>query len=220
VGKLMVWLGPLWDVDPEKARMLLIKLSFIIGCLHLMAARLQSAVALFPALVAWAQVGWSVFLLGMLGVIWKLFFGATGGMVVPMWMVCGDLMIGAAMVVLFTSPHSAWPKRIGVGIASSLLPALGTFSDTMSYIRLMAVGIATYYIASAFNGLGSDVAATATWIVGAPIALFGHLLNMGLSVIAIFAHGVRLNMLEFSNNAGVQWSGYPYAAFANAPMKE
>jgi vacuolar-type H+-ATPase subunit I/STV1 len=26
---------------------------------------------------------------------------------------------------------------------------------------------------------------------------------------------VRLNMLEFSNNAGVQWTGHPYAPFAD-----
>jgi len=39
-------------------------------------------------------------------------------------------------------------------------------------------------------------------------------------MIAILAHGVRLNMLEFSNNVGVQWAGYPYQPFALTKAKE
>ena len=66
------------------------------------------------------------------------------------------------------------------------------------------MGLASYYIAVAFNGLGAKVAGSATWIGGAPIVIFGHALNIGLAAIAIFAHGVRLNMLEFSNNVGVK----------------
>jgi V/A-type H+-transporting ATPase subunit I len=49
--------------------------------------------------------------------------------------------------------------------------------------------------------------------VAVPILIFGHGLNIALATIAIFAHGVRLNMLEFSNHAGVQWNGYAYRPF-------
>ena len=104
-------------------------------------------------------------------------------------------------------------KRILIGFASSILPLLGTFSDIMSYIRLFAVGLASYYIAAAFNGLGAQVAETATWFAGAPVVLFGHALNLALAAIAIFAHGVRLNMQEFSNNVGVKWAGYAYQPY-------
>ena len=52
------------------------------------------------------------------------------------------------------------------------------------------------------------------FIVGGLILVFGHLLNIGLGMIALFAHGVRLNMLEFSNNLGMTWSGYPFKPFA------
>ena len=103
-----------------------------------------------------------------------------------------------------------------MGFASSLLPLISTFGDTMSYIRLMAVGMASFYIAFAFNDLGATIAGSATWqwALAAPIIVVGHLLNIALCLIAIFAHGVRLNMLEFSGNAGVQWAGYAYAPFA------
>lgn len=50
--------------------------------------------------------------------------------------------------------------------------------------------------------------------------LAGHALNIVLCLIALLAHGVRLNMLEFSNNAGVEWAGYPFQPFAKATVKE
>jgi V/A-type H+-transporting ATPase subunit I len=58
------------------------------------------------------------------------------------------------------------------------------------------------------------MAETMTWFAAIPVLIFGHGLNIGLATVAIFAHGVRLNMLEFSNNAGVQWAGYAYRPFS------
>ncbi len=89
----------------------------------------------------------------------------------------------------------------------------------MSYLRLFAVGLAGTYIAGAFNMLGALVAETAGWLAGAPVVVLGHALNMALAAIAVFAHGVRLNMLEFSNATGVQWSGYPYRPFGSGHEK-
>ena len=129
------------------------------------------------------------------------------------WWVAAVLLVSFAVVSWFTEPGKNPLKRVLIGLASSILPLLGTFSDIMSYIRLFAVGLASYYIAAAFNGLGAQVAESATWIGGAPIVIFGHALNIGLAGIAIFAHGVRLNMLEFSNNVGVKWAGYAYRPF-------
>jgi V/A-type H+-transporting ATPase subunit I len=50
--------------------------------------------------------------------------------------------------------------------------------------------------------------------------LAAHGLNVSLSIISLFAHGVRLNMLEFSNNLGMQWSGYAYEPFAKRHREE
>ena len=168
---------------------------------------------MLPDIRSIAEIGWAGFLWSMLGVIWLLFFGSYEPMPVSISVIVKGLIISGALIILFTSPDKNPIKMIGRGIASSLLPSLSTFSDTMSYIRLMAVGLATYYIASAFNGLGGTVAHSAHWLLAVPVILFGHGLNIGLTIVAIFAHGVRLNMLEFSNNVGVQWSGYPFKAF-------
>ena len=129
--------------------------------------------------------------------------------VVLIWVLLAAVLLAS----WFGRPAGGVVKRLLLGFASSLLPLLSTFSDTMSYIRLFAVGLASYFIASAFNILASQVAETATWFAAVPILLFGHGLNIGLAAIAIFAHGVRLNMLEFSNNAGVQWGGFAFKPF-------
>ena len=214
IGNAMMKVAPLWDADGERLLAILIKMSFLIGCIHLVLAHLRMAIAYLPDLRFLAEIGWSLVLLAMLGIIWLLFFGATEAMPVPMSAIYAGLIIGGGLAILFGAPSRNPVKRIAVGLAAALLPSLGTFSDTMSYIRLMAVGMASYYIAAAFNQLASDVASVGTWFAGAPIAVFGHALNIGLAVIAIFAHGVRLNMLEFSNNAGVQWGGHAYSPFA------
>ena len=219
VGNVMISAGRLWHTDDTTARDIIIKLSFIFGAIHLILAHIRQLIAFLPSLKALSQLGWSIFIAGMLGVIWLLFY-PTDPKLPPVNVILSLLIVGGVLAILFTHPSRNVAKMLGMGLASSLLPALGAFSDTMSYIRLMAVGLASYYIASAFNGLGAQVAESATWFAAVPILLFGHGLNIGLAMIAIFAHGVRLNMLEFSSNVGVQWAGYQYDPFARTPVKE
>ena len=226
VGSLMVSAGVLWDPNPEKARAIVIQISFLLGMIHLVLGHLRQAIGFFPSSKALSEIGWGLVLVGMLGIIWLLFkqgmpkyFIVTGGMLTATYWLLG---VGYVLAVLFAFPGEKPVKRVLFGFANSLLPMLGTFGDTMSYIRLMAVGLASYYIASAFNGLGAMVAQDNAflWILGVPVIVFGHALNIGLAIIAIFAHGVRLNMLEFSSNAGVQWAGFPYEPFADKQGKE
>jgi len=209
-AKMMLAVAPLWRFDGKEARALIMKISLIIGCVHLVLAHLHSAVKLFPDTRAYSEVAWSVILVTMLVVIWYLMFIGVDRMPASIGLVLLAGFVGASW---FTKPLRNPLKRFVIGFASSILPLLSTFSDIMSYIRLFAVGLASYYIADAFNGLGAQVADSATWIGGAPIVIFGHALNIGLAAIAIFAHGVRLNMLEFSNNVGVKWAGYAYRPF-------
>ncbi len=198
--------------DGQAGRDLIIMISFIVGAIHLVSAQLRQALGVAPDIRFLANVGWAIFLGGMLGIVWLLFFPDRIWMPdMVMYVLLGG---GAAMIVLFTAPGKNPVSMLGKGVMSNLLPMIGSFSDTMSYIRLMAVGMASYYIAISFNLLAGQVADGSTWVLAIPILLFGHLLNIGLAAIAIFAHGVRLNMLEFSNNAGVQWAGYAYAPFA------
>jgi V/A-type H+-transporting ATPase subunit I len=203
----------------NEARMTVIKICFGIGTVHLVAAHLQRAWEM-GSRRSLAEVGWAVVLTGMLGVVWVLFFGAEGVPGPVRIAAITALAVGLTLVMLYTEPELALLGRIGHGLAGSLLPLLGTFSDTLSYIRLMAVGLASFYLGSTFNTLAAALAANTSWVLGALVLVAGHGLNIGLILIAIFAHGVRLNVLEFSSNAGIHWTGYPYRPLSDRLVKE
>jgi V/A-type H+/Na+-transporting ATPase subunit I len=202
----------------EQMRATVIKICFVIGSTHLILAHLRRAVQIAPSGEFLAEIGWCLVLAAMVGIIWLLFFGEEGNLPAAFRpVVAGTMGAGMVLVVLFMAPDPNPLRRIGLGFAGSILPLINAFSDTLSYIRLMAVGLASHYIAAAFNTLAFSLAGVATWVAGAPLLLFGHLLNLALVLLAIFAHGVRLNMLEFSSHAGIQWTGYPYRPFAAEP---
>ena len=220
VGTSLRPLQLLPDNVTDQARALM-KISFIIAAVHLSLGQIRQAIGIAPNLRSLANLGWATFLWGIFGIIWYLFFGSqTVPVTAPHWTVPWLLGIGATLVVLFTSPSRNLFKTVAIGIASFPLSALNTFSDSMSYIRLMGVGLASTIIAQTFNNMGSQVAEAATWAAGGVVVVLGHALNIGMCVIAVLAHGVRLNMLEFSNNAGVQWAGYAYKPFGATNRKE
>jgi V/A-type H+-transporting ATPase subunit I len=126
------------------------------------------------------------------------------------------LAVGGVMAVLFAAPDRNPFKMIGLGIANFPLSAIATFGDTVSYVRLMAIGLAGSALAVAFNQMTEPL----PWPVKIPILVVAHALNVAVSIVALFAHGVRLNMLEFSNNLGMQWSGYAYEPFTNLRDQE
>jgi V/A-type H+-transporting ATPase subunit I len=204
----------------EETRIILFKICFLLGSAHLILARVRRLLALAPHSTAIAELGWCGVLAAMLGLIWHLFFGERGALPAPL---TGTLFgMGAMGFILVAGFSATGPAlgRVAKGIGGALLPMISAFGDTLSYLRLAAVGLAGYYLAVASNTLAADAAHSATWVAGVPVLLVGHLLNIGLILIAIFAHGVRLNLLEFSSNAGIQWTGYAFRPFAKRMSKE
>lgn len=196
----------------DYSRMLMMKISFVMGAIHLTVAQLWQAVKLYPDTRFLSKVGWATFIWGVFGVVGYFVLNSTVG-----WGSYGLLIAGVVLILLFTEPVPNPFKRILWGVAGFPLAALSAFSDVISYVRLMAVGLASGVLASSFNNLALD----AGWLpLVIAVLLFGHGLNLGLAMIALFAHGVRLNMLEFSNNLGMQWTGYPYSPFIKQAIQE
>jgi V/A-type H+-transporting ATPase subunit I len=50
-------------------------------------------------------------------------------------------------------------------------------------------------------------------LISAFILFFGHTLNIIMGAMSVIVHGVRLNMLEFSGQLGMEWSGVAYKPF-------
>ncbi len=99
---------------------------------------------------------------------------------------------------------------------------IGSFVDVLSYIRLFAVGMAGFYIASSFNGMGLNICKLSPWLLlgGVAVIVFGHVLNLALCMMSVMVHGVRLNTLEFSNHIGLRWAGSTFKPFKNIKKSE
>lgn len=192
----------------DASRIFMMRLSFLIGGIHLSLAQLWQCVRYFPDLRWLNKLGWALFIWGMYGVV-SMFVLQTPMHWGTPWPYL--LVSGAALSILFASPSRNVLKTIGLGLADFPLSMISAFSDVISYVRLMAVGLASSVLAVSFNQMAFDIGFLPLTIL---ILVFGHGLNIGLGVIAMFAHGVRLNMLEFSNNLGMEWVGYPYRPFA------
>ncbi|HEC02882.1 MAG TPA: hypothetical protein ENI81_05035, partial [Phycisphaerales bacterium] len=192
----------------DTSRFMLMQISFVMGAIHLSIAQLWQAIKIFPDLRYLNKVGWAIFVWGMLGVV-QMFVLSTEITWITPWPYL--LIAGTVLAILFDSPSKNILKMVLLGVANYPLSMLGAFSDIISYVRLMAVGLASGVLASSFNDLALN---SGSWLIAAPTLIFGHSLNLGLAMIALFAHGVRLNMLEFSNNLGMQWIGYSYKPFS------
>jgi V/A-type H+-transporting ATPase subunit I len=83
------------------------------------------------------------------------------------------------------------------GIQSSY--GAGSFlGDVLSYSRLLALGLTTSMLGTAFNMIGSLVKVPVLGlIVGGVVLLFGHLLNYFMGAMGSFIHSARLVLLEF-----------------------
>lgn len=128
-------------------------------------------------------------------------------------------LIGAGIVInlLFSGQQAGRNPLAAVALTtvniSTWLGFINYLSDLISYIRLFAVGLATFAIAQSFNAMGAGFAGSPMIVFGVIIIVFGHALNFVLAIMAILVHDVRLNMLEFSSHLGMEWSGTAYAPF-------
>ena len=188
----------------------IMELCFIIGAVHLTLAHTWHFIRLFPDWTSYSQVGW-------IGTTWTMFFAARTmllGYPFPqiMYVVLG---VGCALIIVFMM-H---PKNIAkewFNLVVFPLNLVGNFVDLVSYIRLFAVGMATYAVASAFNLMSMDIGFSSiiTDIEAVLVLLFGHMLNFALSGMGVLVHGIRLNVLEFSTHLGMEWTGIKYDPFA------
>ncbi|NLE29135.1 MAG: hypothetical protein GX629_05655 [Phycisphaerae bacterium] len=208
-------LTPVIPVDTtDRSRYLLMEISFVLGAVHLCFAHFWQAARMFPSLQFLSQVGWGLIIAGMLGVVRMFVLNTPMGWETP-WPYL--ILVGSGMAILFHSPSKNIFKMVGLGVANFPFSVLSTFSDIISYVRLMAVGLAGSVLAVSFNDLGLGLG---SWFLIIPVIVIGHALNLFLALIALFAHGVRLNMLEFSNNLGMQWTGYSYKPFSKQVIQE
>jgi V/A-type H+-transporting ATPase subunit I len=188
----------------------MMKLTFIIGVVHLSVGRLLAMIQKMNSLKAIAEIGW-------IAILWGVYFVANSLILANplpgyVWLL---FVIGSALIMVFANFQKNVLKGMIQTISNLPLGIINTFSDVVSYIRLFAVGLATVIVAASFNEMASDAAVdtVSSGLIAALILVFGHALNILLAMMSVLVHGVRLNMLEFSSHVGMKWSGKPYRPF-------
>ena len=125
------------------------------------------------------------------------------------------LITGTLLAVFFAAPQRNLLRGAGIGVARLPLKLMNCFGDLISYIRLFAVGMATLAVAASFNEIaaGLGVGGPGRVLLAGLVLLLGHGINLAMAALGVIVHGVRLNMLEFSGHAELEWSGTEFQPF-------
>lgn len=166
---------------------IMFELAILIGLIHMVISMLRYAKR-NP--VNW---GWILFIIGA-----YLYFPDFLG-------------VNTILQFVFGVPHSAAQEGLylmfaGMGLATALAiykhkllglleptAVIQIFGDSMSYLRLYALGLAGSLMTATMLDLASGV----NILIGGLIILSGHLVNMVLSIMGGTIHGLRLNFLEW-----------------------
>ncbi|WP_421622976.1 V-type ATP synthase subunit I [Borrelia sp. MN22-0132] len=194
---------------------------FTIGVLQISLAHMWNFIQKVkekPHIHSIAQIGWLIIMPGLYYLVLNLILDKGR---FPMHsIVLNMIYCGVILVFIFEKQDGSnffmcVLKSFG-GIIEQFLATVSGFADIISYIRLFAVGLAGLAISDSFNSMSAALLKSSNIgliISGIIVILFGHILNITLSLLSVVVHGVRLNMLEFSNHLGQEWNGYSYRPF-------
>lgn len=195
----------------------IIQFCFILGTVQLTLAEVINVTRKLKAkdISFIADIGWLMVILSLYYVVLNLVIQkpCNYNVIFPI------IGVGFVLVVIFGSQKPGVPFIKGLasgagGFFTTFLDTISCFSNIMSYIRLFAVGLATLAIAQSFNAMAAPMLGGATTIVGVLILIVGHGLNLAMGLLSVIVHGVRLNLLEFSGQLNMEWSGIEYEPFS------
>ena len=204
-----------FNVSTTQQQNSIMKFCFILGTIQLSLACLMNIrKKLGQKDLSWlSDLGWLCSICALYFVVLYLVIGAQINLI-PAAVV---VVIGFLLVVCFggMSPDKTFAQGLKAGLGDAFTVFLNTisaFGNIMSYIRLFAVGMASLAIAQSFNNMAAGFSGPLI-IVGALIMIIGHGLNVVMGLLSVVVHGVRLNLLEFSGQLGMEWAGIAYDPF-------
>ncbi len=193
----------------------IMKFSFSIGAVQMALGSILSVKKKIPEKdLSWvADIGWTIAIIAMYMLSLNLVIHEDIDLK-PVFALIG---VAFALVVLFggMSPDKSFGEGLKAGLGNAFTQFLNTiscFGNVMSYIRLFAVGMAGVAISQSFNGIAAGMHGPLV-IVAVIVVLVGHALNIVMCFLSVVVHGVRLNVLEFSGQVGLEWTGIPYEPF-------
>lgn len=128
------------------------------------------------------------------------------------------LYISLAMIVLWSDPNMGIFGRLGKGVWDLYGIITGIFGDTLSYIRLFALGASSGILGFVINSISLpllDSIPVLGPILFVIVMVVGHGANLMLAGLGSFVHPMRLTFVEFYKNAGFIGGGKKYNPFSN-----
>ena len=158
--------------------------------------------------------GWTLLIVGGIILAGITFLGVLKSEVAK-WIFIGLAIISGLGIYIFNDMKRNPFVNIGAGLWDTYNTATGLLGDTLSFIRLYALGLAGGMLGSTFNMLGEMLMNSCpvpglNWLLFAIIFVIGHALNIALSCLGAFVHPLRLNFVEFFKNSGYEGSGKAY----------
>jgi V/A-type H+/Na+-transporting ATPase subunit I len=106
----------------------------------------------------------------------------------------------AAMIILGGYKNKSIPGKMFGGIYETYNTVVGWLGDTVSYLRLFALGLATFAIGWVVNtlaGMARGIAPVIGLVFMVLILLVGHTFNVTINLLGAFVHPLRLEYVEF-----------------------
>jgi V/A-type H+-transporting ATPase subunit I len=147
------------------------------------------------AAAIWDQLTWIIHLNSLVCLLLAKGGILPAGLAKP----CGIIAIITSLnILLFTVRSGGWGGRFGLGFYQ-LFSTVFYMGDTLSYARLMALGMVGSGFGMAVNVLVKLCADApyVGWLLGAVVFLVGHLFNIAMSLLGAFVHTMRLQFVEF-----------------------
>lgn len=192
----------------------LFNLALIIGVVQIIFGMFLKVANLwrrFGLPAALSTIGWLILILGE-GICYGLSLKGYD-VKIPMYVVAG---VAGSLIFLFNNLKRNIFINIGAGLWDTYNTATGLLGDTLSYIRLFALGISSAVLGLVFNDLAVNMSGdipVVKQLVMIIILLFGHSVNLFMAGLGSFVHPMRLTFVEFYKNAGFEGGGKKYLPF-------
>lgn len=195
--------------------------ALIIGAIQLLFAiilRWIHSVQRHGFLASFSHLGWLLLIIGCGGTYGLSHLGMIDNPEMIKWLYIVFGSLGGACVFLLNDIKRNVFINIGSGLWEAYNTIIGLLGDFLSYIRLFAIGFSGSVLGLVFNNLAFDIGGS----VGVPVVsqlvillilLFGHSINIIISLISSFVHPLRLTFVEFYKNAGFEGGGKKYKPF-------
>ena len=148
-----------------------------------------------------SEITWWIILAGVALAIFGI--GTVAGVPVV-------LVIGILMLVFGGTRNAKGFGKVTCLVGLVYNGVTGYFSDTLSYIRIMALMLSGSVIASVFNTLGATFGNVILFVI---ISMVGNALNLALNLLGCYVHDLRLQCLEFFGRFYKE-GGKPYQPLA------